>query len=52
MDRHDERIQNVSSDFICSEVERIDGEELWLGLSFIVIMKVYRKMELCMERNG
>jgi len=29
--------------------ERIDGGGLWACLSFIIIMKVCRKMELCME---
>ena len=46
-----ERIQNVFSDLNFSEVERIDGDKLWACLSFIV-MKVFRKMELCIERNG
>ena len=29
--------------------ERIDGDELWVGLSFILIMKVFREMELRIE---
>ena len=32
-------IQNVFNDFICSEVERIDGDELWTCLSFIVMQE-------------
>ena len=31
------RMQNVFSDFICLEVERIGGDELWACLSFIVM---------------
>ena len=31
--------------------ERIDGDGLLACLSFIIIMKVCREMELCMECN-
>ena len=46
-ERYDGRLQNVFSDFICSEVERINGDELWACLSFIVM-----KEGGAMERNG
>ena len=32
-------IQNVFDDFICSEIERIDGDELWACLSFVVMLE-------------
>ena len=54
MERYNERIQNGFSDFICYEVEsdgRIDGDNLWACLSFIII-DVCREMELCIEWNG
>ena len=36
---HAGSIQNVFNDFICLEVERIDGDELWICLSFIVMQE-------------
>ena len=33
------RIQNDFSDFICSEVEKIDGDELWACLSLIIMQE-------------
>ena len=36
---HAGSIQNVFDDFVCSEVERIDGDELWVCLSFVVILE-------------
>ena len=35
--RYEGSIQNVPNGFICSEVERIDGDELCACLSFIVM---------------
>ena len=33
------RIQNAFSDFICSEAERIDSDELWACFSFIILQE-------------
>ena len=46
---HAGSIQNVFNDFICSEVERIDEDEL---LTCRSPLSLCRKLELCMERNG
>ena len=54
-ERYDERLQNVFNDFICSEAEggeRIDGDDLWSCLSFIIIMEVYRQVGPYKEENG
>ena len=36
---HAGSIQNVFNDFICSKVEKIDGDELWACLSFIIMQE-------------
>ena len=51
-ERYDERLRNV---FVISFIMklksgvRIDGDDLWACLSFIIIMEAHREMELCME---
>ena len=44
------RLQNIFSDRVCRGVERIEGDGLWLCLSFI-IMDVREQTVSYMERN-